>query len=454
VFETVRAAAGAGLRATALLAGLAAGLVAGAAPADAQDRGGQANRMFVQAVQLVRQADALYDLEEQTRLLREADRMLNEIVERLPDSPLAVQIVTNQFVGDFDIGDFRTRVRNLACNDPTGTPCFLNRIEQLLQPVEAPVTVARWDWLSLAVAYHHLGEPQRAPGLIAPFFAAQRRSTAADAMDDDLFVARALALTGRPDLAVQITRQIGQCAGRVYNLVDIAKAVLHRGERDRAAQLVREAQDYAGAHNCKQELGLVAQGLLRTGQESDARTLFLNTVEQQFSRFRDNRQDCCPPELAVAAAEMGDMNVALRILRLVQEDSPWAIPAVLGRLAARGETGLATSYGEQVSDPDVRAEAFAEILASAQQRGDQRTVDDLYGRLRQLTRPEGPGGRRPTALAQRAKAERLVHNDTRWRATFLSAINTAERANGQRRDVAVPLLAALVRIETGTPLLD
>jgi len=430
-------------------------ILAFAIPAAAQDRAGQANRLFLQALVLVRQADASLEIEEQSRLLREADRLLGEIVERLPDTQLAVQIATNQFIGDFDVGEFRSRVRGLVCNDPVSTTCFLFRIEQLLQPIEYPITVARWDWLSLAVAYHVLGEPLRAGPIITPFYVAHRRASAVDTADEDLFVARALALVGRVDLAAQVTRRIGQCSARIYNLVDIAKALLWRGERDRANQFVNEAQEFAGNQNCAWEFGLVAQALSRVGREAEARTLFLNTVEQQFSRFRDPTQECCPPELAVAAAELGDVNVSLRILRTVQDDNPWAIPAVLGRLAARGETMLGLSYAEQVQDPDLRAESLFEILAAVRRPADARTADDVYARLRQLTRPDGPGGRRPVALAQRAKAEKLVHGDERWRLTFLSAINAADRGTAPpRRDIGVPLAAALVRIETGNPLLD
>ncbi|MFN8721801.1 MAG: hypothetical protein ACK5YI_13310, partial [Rhodospirillales bacterium] len=109
----------------------------------------------------------------------------------------------------------------------------------------------------------------------------------------------------------------------------------------------------------------------------------------------------------------------------------------------------------QVQDLDLRAESLFEILAAIRRPADARTADDVYARLRQLTRPDGPGGRRPVALAQRAKAEKLVHGDERWRLTFLAAINAADRgATPPRRDIGVPLTAALVRIETGNPLLD
>jgi hypothetical protein len=456
-----------GVRRAAAALALAAAVLTAAAlvpagPAAAQDavtaaqRDAQANRMFVEAVRSARRAESLYDAAERARLVREADALLQTIVDTLPETAIAVQLVTNQFIGDFDVAGFREQVRGLACDDPLATGCFLHRIELLLHPVEHPIAVPRWDWLSLAVAYHHLGQPERTAPILAPFVAAQRRSAAGGDADDDLFVARALALTGRPELALELTRRLDGCPARIYNLIDLARASAQGGDGGRAGDLVQEARDFADTRGCRWELGLVAQGLIRVGREADARTLFLNTVEQQFSRFREQRIDCCPPELAVAAADLADASLALRLLRTVQDDNPWTIPAVVGRLAGRGEVALALGYAEQVQDADVRAEAYAEIVARARAAGDARTAEDAYARLRQLTRPDAPGDRRPTALAQRAKAERLVEADASlWRRTFASAINAADRGFGSvPRDFAVPLLAALVRIETGVPLLD
>ena len=289
---------------------------------------------------MIQQANSTFDSGEEARLLREADRLLNEIVQRYPDSAIAVQLITNQFIGDFDVFEFRNRVRALICNDAQSTACFLFRIENLLPPVEYPVSTPRWDWLSLAVAYHLNGASDKAREIIAPFVSALRRgaaSSSSDAQEQDLFVARALALTGQTETALQITRSIADCSTRIYNLTDVAEIATWRGDKDLAAALTTEAQKYLQANNCSWELGLVVQSLLRVGREAEARTLFLNTVEQQFSRFRETKQECCPAELAVAAADLGEVNLALGLLRTVHEDSPWTVPAVLGRLQARGE---------------------------------------------------------------------------------------------------------------------
>jgi hypothetical protein len=377
-------------------------------------------------------------------------------VQRYPDSAIAVQLITNQFIGDFDVFEFRNRVRALICNDAQSTACFLYRIENLLPPVEYPVSTPRWDWLSLAVAHHMNGGADRAREIMAPFVSALRRGAAAsssDAQEQDLFVARALALTGQTDVALQITRSIADCSTRIYNLTDLAEIAIWRGEKDFAAALTTEAQKYSQANNCSWELGLVVQSLLRVDREAEARTLFLNTVEQQFSRFRETKQECCPAELAVAAADLGEVNLALGLLRTVHEDSPWTVPAVLGRLQARGEVSLTSAYLEQVQEVDAQAEILSEFIAAAIRRGDPAAVQQWMKRLNQIA--DVPANRKPTVLAQRAKAEKLIFGDDRWRATMAQAIAAADRSSAfVRRDIGVPLLAALVRIESGLPMLD
>ncbi len=437
----------------ALAALVAAAMGSGAAGAQQAQDYGPANRLFVQAMQLIRQADTTYDVAEESRLLKEADKLLNEVVAKYPDSPLAVQLITNQFVGDFDFYEFRSRIRALVCNDPLTSLCFLHRVAEMLPPVETPITAARWDWLSLAVAYHTVGDGARAKEIIAPFVSAVRRGAATDGTGQDLFVARALALMGQTSLALEVTRQIPDCSTRLYNLADIAKAASWRGDNALTAQLADEAKAYAAARGCSWELGLVAQTLLRAGKESTARTLFLNSVETQFSKFRETRGDCCPPELAVAAAELGDSNLALGLLRTVQDENPWTIPAVLGRLALRNESAVALAYAEQIQDMDIRGESFAELIEAAQKRGDSNGAADLMRRLDKLV--DEAAGRRPALLAQKAKAEKVMYGDDRWRRTFQGSINAAERAsNFVRRDIGAPLLSALVRIETGLPMLD
>lgn len=410
-----------------------------------------ANRQFVQAMDAIHKADQSYDLAEQTRLLQTAERLLAGITSQMPESALAVQLSTNQFIGDFDYNDFKARIRGLACNDPQSTVCFITRVEGLLQPVEYPIVTPRWDWLSLAVAYYQLGDKDRTRQIIAPFLSTLRRAPRSDDQGRDLFLGRALSLTGETDLALDLTRRLPDCATRIYNLTDISQAMLWKGDQARGARLAEEAAEYAQANNCTWEQGLVAEGLFRAGVDAKARTLFLNTVEEQFSRFKERKGNCCPPDLAVAAGDLGDPNLALGLLRTVQQDSPWTVPAVLGRLGQRGEMQLATTYTEQVQDPALKAETFVQLIAAALKTGDRKQAEALSGRIDKLAaqNPKAP------VLVQRARAARLLFKDQRWRTSFLASLSAAERdSNDQSSDTAVSLLSALVEIETGTPMLQ
>jgi hypothetical protein len=323
----------------------------------------------------------------------------------------------------------------------------------MLPPADAPVSTARWDWLSLAVAYHVMGQSERSKEIIAPFLAAVRRGVAVDSSAQDLFVGRTLSLIGDTAKALEITRAISDCSTRIYNLVDIGKAAKWRGDDNQAKLMAEEARTFAEARKCAWEYGLVVQALHRAGVDDTARTLFKRTVDQQVGDMRNRPDTCCAPELAVAAAEIGEPNLALNLLRAVQDENPWTVPAVLGRLALRGEATLSTTYAEQIPDIDLRGESFAELVAAAMERGDRAGADAVFARLAKLT--NDAGGRRPGLLAQRAKAERALYRDEGWRSAFQAALNSAERAsNFVRRDIGAPLLAALMRIETGNPMLD
>lgn len=426
--------------------------LAGTAQAQAQasDQNAQANRQFVMAMQAISKADQSYDQAEQTKLLLEADRLLNDIITRLPESTLAVQLVTNQFIGDFDYVEFKRRLRGMVCTDPKSNACLLHRIEGLVAPVEYPIAAPRWDWLSLAVAHYHIGDRERVHPIVAPFVQALRTGGVKSDVSADLFVGRTLALTGEVDLALQITRSFADCSTRIYNLSDIVEALTWQGDMSRAAAVAEEATEFARTKGCAWELGLVAQSLLRVGLEARARTLFLNTVEEQFSRFKDRRGNCCPPELAVAAGDLGDTNLALGLLRTVQEESPWTIPQVLGRLEARGERTLTLTYADQLQDVDLKAETYVELINGALKSKDKAHATLLSTRLDKVVTDM----RSPIVLMQRARADKLLYDDQRWRNSFQNAIGEAERGTGQRRDLAVPLLATLVEIETGHAMLE
>lgn len=418
-----------------------------------QDAGGPANKLFVQAMQMLQEADATLDSAKEAQLLRDIDKLLRDVIAKYPDSTLAVQLMTNQFVGDFDYYEFRGRVEALVCEAPLSSACFVYRISEMLPPVETPIVNARWDWLSLAVSYNQLGQTEKAKEIIAPFAAAIRRGVNADSAGQDFFVARALALIGESAQALNVTRSISDCSTRVYNLIDIGKAAKWRGDDALTKSTAEEARAFAETNQCVWESGLVAQALNRAGRTEEAKRLLTKAVADQVGDVRKRKENCCPPELAVAAAEIDTPNLALNLLRVVEEENPWTAPAVLGRIARRGESALAVAYAEQIADVDLRGESLAELVAAAMERKDKPAADYAFARLAKLT--NGAGARRPVLMAQRAKAEWALYRDEGWRSAFQAALNSAERAsNFVRRDAAAPLLAALMRIETGRPMLD
>ncbi|MEI6984523.1 MAG: hypothetical protein WCK65_00185 [Rhodospirillaceae bacterium] len=437
----------------ALVMALLAGLSLWIDEAHADDATSQANRQFISAMQLIRKANATYEPMEERKYLAEADRLLDEIIARFPDTDLAVQLATNQFVGDFDFFEFRNRIKSLVCNEPQTSRCFLFRISALLPPVETPINTARWDWMSLAVAHHILGDTGRSKEIIAPFLSAVRRGVTNETSERDLFVARALGLTGQTGLALEIARKIPDCATRIYDLADIAGVLLGQGEREQAAALTEEARAYAEAKSCTAEQGLVARALIDVGRVEDARTLFKSATQNIATGSTQAKGDCCTPELAIAAAEFGDASLTFKLLRMVQEENPWVIAPVLGRLARRGEDGTIILYTEQIADIDNRSEVYAELIESYLKRDNRSAATDLMNRLIKMANEDG--GRRPLVIAQRARAEKALAGGNLWRATFQQALTAAERVSGLiRRDIGGPLVAVLVKIETGRPLLD
>ena len=77
----------------------------------------------------------------------------------------------------------------------------------------------------------------------------------------------------------------------------------------------------------------------------------------------------------------------------------------------------------------------------------------LMDKLVKLAAEDGP--RRPALIAERARAEKALYRDERWRPSFQQAITAAENASSMtRRDIGGSLVSILIRIETGLPMLD
>ena len=80
-----------------------------AMPASADDTA-EANRLFVESVKLLSQADALDAETDKLPLLEQALSKLNGIIDQHPSSDLAVKLITNQSIGDISISNVRSQI--------------------------------------------------------------------------------------------------------------------------------------------------------------------------------------------------------------------------------------------------------------------------------------------------------------------------------------------------------
>ncbi len=92
------------------------------------DDDSHANRLLVDAVQLVRTAEMTTSLENRYALLRKAVENLNVIARRYPSTDLAVKLITGQAIGEFSLSVVETMIKNTRI----GLAKKYNRLTELL----------------------------------------------------------------------------------------------------------------------------------------------------------------------------------------------------------------------------------------------------------------------------------------------------------------------------------
>lgn len=450
-------------------------LCLGTSPALADDPNQSANRTFTEAIQNIRRAGATYDMRESVKLLRAADRLLKKIVSDYPESTIAVQLVTNQFIGDFDVLDFRNRIRSLSCErgsyvedflsehgivsatGPNTEACFLYRIETLLTPFENPPQSPRWDWLSLSVAYYMNAQSERSRQIMLPFLnAVQTRTRAGEGQDMMLLLSRAMMLTGQSEQAQAMMQRIGDCTVRLTGMAGMVRFALWNNQDGEAHDRADNIQSFADENQCNWQKPLVAQMLMLTGRKLEATKIYETIKADQFTNIRaEDRAENTPPDLAVAAAMLDESEEALAMLRTVMDGNPWAVTAVLGAMAQRGFYDEAENFINELKNQSQKAEALASLVDAAMKAGDKKRATQFMGSLAALkTSPASPQ-EQVEVLSSRARGEKALYRDDRWRETFETALNTADLVDETKRmQAAEPLIAALAYIKTGQPQLD
>ena len=87
---------------------------AGSAWADFDDDTGSANKLFVEAVKLVKSAEGEKSFEKTLSVIEEALARLNKIIDDYPSSDLAAKLISGQSVGGIsleDVGEAAVRAR-------------------------------------------------------------------------------------------------------------------------------------------------------------------------------------------------------------------------------------------------------------------------------------------------------------------------------------------------------
>ena len=109
-----------------LVAGICVSLVLTLTPALGASQDEQANKLIVETVGLIKQADASQDIQERARLLTKADQNLKDVVAKYPGSTFAVLLATGQTVGNLSQSSVNKAAVRWRCTaNPTRTCLFL-----------------------------------------------------------------------------------------------------------------------------------------------------------------------------------------------------------------------------------------------------------------------------------------------------------------------------------------
>ncbi len=451
-----------------------AGMFFAPLPAFAREANEDANRTFVEAIKLVRRANVTLDTREAVRLLRGADDLIKKIIADYPESTLAVQLSTNQFIGDFDYMEFKSRIRGLSCErgsyvedflseygistatGPTTEACFLYRTETLMTPIEEPLTAARPDWLSLAVAYYLYGQQERAREIVLPFLSLLRKSSATpDTQDSFVFLARTLALTGAFDQALRMAERINDCTNRLNLVSELMKITLSQGDNNGAKLLADQIKDYVDTNQCNWQKGLAAQALFLTDRKGDAKIIYEKAAAEQYSAVKpEERAETTPPDLVMAAGLMDDPATTIAMLRAVMDRNPWVVAPALEELAEREYYAPVMDFVDDIKEPERRAEAYAALISVFVKKNESKRATSLMSKLNEIHVTPAQAFQQSQLLALKAYAEKQYYKDERWRDTFQSAVNAAERVDEENRTKLLPpLLATLMQIKTNKRML-
>ena len=264
----------------ALVSGVAAPARTGA------DDDAAANRLVVEAVGLVEQAEATESPGDRATLYERALKALDEIVARHPESDVAVRLATGQSIGDLSCVAI-SRGRSLA---------------------NAEQCIAEWDRLCLlAVA-------------LAMSDAIDDRSNRSWALHQ---ITEGQAEAGASELALETAQAIPRAGDRARALAAIAKSLMEAGAGNQAQKIFSQAITIArGLQNPFSRsltLGEIAVLQADAGDQTGARMTMEQALESANALEEASQRAQTLVAIGTAQAKTGDASEGRRSLRLADE---------------------------------------------------------------------------------------------------------------------------------------
>jgi tetratricopeptide (TPR) repeat protein len=258
----------------------------GAVVSCSSDPNEQANRLFVEAQQMI-EAAGKQGPEERLRTLRAAKEKLETIIGKYPSANLAVQLVSGQSVGRISLGGIGEAVGDAAwavCVTAPTRPCVLDEALRLIRATEEAQSRsgrADFELTSIAGAQAKTGRIDDALQLARSIKNSEIGNLAYE------YIAEALAKAGKTSEALRIAHSITG-GNRTAILLGIVRRQAMAGRTSNALQLMQalEHDDYARAV----ALAGIAEAQARAGLADEAAATFkrslalIPSISREFDR--------------------------------------------------------------------------------------------------------------------------------------------------------------------------
>jgi tetratricopeptide (TPR) repeat protein len=304
-----------------------------------------ANKLFVDAVQMLKKAEAAQP-SEAVKLYEEVLKRLDAIVEDFPGSNVAVQLATGQSIGEISrvkIEEALVNKRHAMCTQSPTASCVLAEAEAVVQHAHED-----WErWLGAA------------------------------------WLARGQAKAGRLSDALTTARSLAGMY-QVFALAYIAEVEAQEGRENEARLRIGEALSTTKGIEAALERAhawiLIAYGHANLGEVAQAQE---NIAEARLLivNLNDREREDALCGIAAVQAELGHFDEALGTARSIKDSRTreCALCEIVEAAADSGDTATARNITHTITIPYMKAWALAEIAQAEVRRGHvggRSTIDE------------------------------------------------------------------------------